>query len=143
MFLYYREDAQVTEGLHHRPRSCLGVWLRFLVSFAHGTDRKTIQRLRKLSGHHHPKRLQNRRGLGNFDRDAYRVDRGQRRANERTSRQDFGVLKARKQSRVVKKLFYPFRLVLLAIDGVLFDVHENGVPPSNCSNDFKSDHAFR
>jgi len=71
------------------------------------------------------------------------MDRGQRRANERTSRQDFGVLKARKQSRVVKRLFYPFRLVLLAIDGELFDVHENGVPPSNCSNDFKSDHAFR
>ncbi len=66
------------------------------------------------------------------------MDRGQRRANERTSRQDFGVLKARKQSRVVKKLFYPFRLVLRAIDGELFDVHENGVPPSNCSNDFKS-----
>jgi len=81
--------------------------------------------------------------LGIFARNAYRMDRGQRRANERTSRQDFGVLKARKQSRVVKKLFYPFRLVLRAIDGELFDVHENGVPPSNCSNDFKSDHAFR
>ena len=54
------------------------------------------------------------------------MDRGQRRANERTSRQDFGVLKARKQSKVVKKLFYPSRLVLLAIDGELFDVHENG-----------------
>ena len=71
------------------------------------------------------------------------MDRGQRRANERTSRQDFEVLKTRKQSRVVKKLFYPFRLVQLAIDGELFEVHENGVPHSNCSNDFKIDHAFR
>lgn len=81
-------------------RSCLGVWLRFLVSLAHGTDRRTTHRSRKLSGHHHPTRLQSRRGHRSFAGDAYGMDRGQRRTNERTSRQNFGILKGRKQRRV-------------------------------------------
>jgi hypothetical protein len=81
-------------------RHSRGVKLRFLVSFAHGTDRRTIKRFRKLSGHHHPKRLQSCRGPRNFAADAHGMDGGPRRANERTSGKDFGVLKRRKQSRI-------------------------------------------
>jgi hypothetical protein len=61
---------------------------------------KNIKRFRKLSGHHHPKRLQSRRGPRNFAADAHGMDGGQRRANERTSRKDLGVLKRRKQSTI-------------------------------------------
>jgi hypothetical protein len=95
-----RKRSAHTMHLHRHPRSCLGVRLRFLVSLAHGSDRRTTHRSGKLSGYHHPTRLQSRRGRRSFSGDACGMDRGLRRTNERTSRQNFGVLKVRKQSRL-------------------------------------------
>jgi hypothetical protein len=80
-----------------------GLWLRFLVSLVHETNRRTTHRPRKLSGHHHSKFLQSGRSHRSFVGDAYRMDRERGRANERTSRQNFGVLKGEYRERVADR----------------------------------------